>query len=43
LHCAINLFVSLTTFPFQNGRMAAKTLLRAVFIAGFARELLKQL
>ena len=43
LHCAINLFVSLTTFPFQNGRVAAKTLLRAVFIAGFARELLKQL
>ncbi|MGD0251948.1 MAG: glycosyltransferase [Verrucomicrobiota bacterium] len=42
-HCAINLFVSLTTFPFRNGRVAAKALFRAASVAGFACELLKQL
>ena len=42
-HCAINLFVALTTFPFQNGRVAVKAVLRAASIAGFACELPKQL
>jgi GT2 family glycosyltransferase len=42
-HCGINLFVALTTFPFQNGRVAVKAVLRAASIAGFACELLKQL
>jgi glucosyl-dolichyl phosphate glucuronosyltransferase len=43
LHCGINLFVALTTFPFQNGRVAMKAVIRVASIAGFACELLKQL
>jgi GT2 family glycosyltransferase len=42
-HCGINLVVALATVSFQHGRLAAKALFRAVSIAGFARELLKQL
>jgi glycosyltransferase involved in cell wall biosynthesis len=40
-HCGMNLLLALVSFPFQNGRVVAKALLRAASIAGFAGELLR--
>ena len=41
-HCGMNLLLALVSFPFQNGRVAAKALLRAASIAGFASELMRR-
>jgi glycosyltransferase involved in cell wall biosynthesis len=42
-HCGLNLLLALVSCPFQNGRMAARALMRATSIAGFTCELLGQL
>jgi len=43
LHCGLNLLAALASFPFQSGRVAMGELIRAVTIAGFACELLRQI
>jgi glucosyl-dolichyl phosphate glucuronosyltransferase len=41
-YCGVKLLLALVSFPFLNGRVAAKALQRAASIAGFAGELLRQ-
>jgi GT2 family glycosyltransferase len=41
-HCGVNLLLALASCPVQSGRTAAKALLHAASITGFARELARQ-